>query len=432
VTIATLALALALAAPGPVRRAAPPASPATAAAAPAAHRELLPGGLELVVLPVRLARTGSLRVVVRTGSAQDPPGKEGLAHVVEHALMQQRGGDGLDLLEAAALGGASANAFTRRDATTYALDAPAETFPALAERLLLQLTSPRFEGVDVARELAVIAREQDYGGDRVTPASLVEDALFRSVSLEGTVIGAPGSRERIAREDLIRFYERGYSTAAITVVLSGAVDAPAARALLSRAALLPPATADEGPLPEQLEPRLPVDERIRAPFLAAILGYRVDPGDRDACPAAAELIQARLLLALTVREPLVRAVEVGCFELRGAPFILAIAHARTIEAADLPEQLGRAFRGAAAIPPSAAERRQLELRRSRRADALRDDPLALAEAVADAASSGPRDRAGTRLPGPAGPLPAEAIRELARRTFVPERRVLVFLSPFQN
>ena len=71
------------------------------------------------------------------------------------------------------------------------------------------------------------------------------------------------------------------------------------------------------------------------------------------------------------------------------------------------------------------------LRMARRADARREDPAALAEAVA-AASIVPREGTWAPLAEPPPRLPAEAIRSLARRAFLPERRVLVFLSPFQG
>jgi len=411
-----------------------PAARAGAAATPdpsAPHRELLPGGLELVVLPIRHARTASLRLVVRAGSALDPPGKDGLAHVLEHLVLQGRGADGLDAVQAAAASGAYLNAFTQRDATTYVLDAPAETFPSLAARLLRGVTSPRLDLVDVARELDVVGREDEYQGEGSAAIGLVEDALFRSRSFEATVIGASGSRERIAREDLLRFFRANYTTASSTLVVSGAVTVEDARALAADAILFPPATRDEWPRPPVIEPALPVDERIRAPFLAAVHGYRIEASDRTTCPAAAALIEHRLVAALTAREPLVRSVQAACFTLRGVDFLLAFAYAPTLEASDLPDQMHRAFRSLGQ-PPTLDERRRMEQRLSRQADWRRDDPAALATFVSNAAEI-PRAAGATPLPA-AGPvaLPVDALRALARRCFVPERRVLIFLSPFEG
>lgn len=224
----------------------------------------------------------------------------------------------------------------------------------------------------------------------------------------------------------------GLELVLLTIVIAGAVTAADAGALVERAWLLPPPLESERPPPGRtVEPELPVDERIRAPFLAAVYGYRIDARDRDLCRPLAELLEHRFLVAMA-RRPLVRTVEVECVTLRGVDLVLAYTYARTIDASDLPKVMEDVFGQVVKRPPDAAERRDVEVRMSRVDDAVQSDPASLAGEVARAAAR-PREAGPTPLPErSARPIPVERIRAVARRSFLPERRVVVFLSPFEG
>lgn len=396
---------------------------------PEAVRQELDGGLELLVVPIPGAPTVSLRYVVRVGSAHDPPGQEGLAHLLEHLLAQGRD---LGLRGDVLVSGGDLNAFTSRDATRYLLDAPAGAFPALAERLLRSITDPRLDPADIAREQAVVGREDFYGDDGPSVFELLEDALFAPEDAEAGPVGTPATRAQIGRTDLIRFFTEGYTTRATTVVLAGAITLEEARALVERAVMLPPALPEERLPPRAVPPKLPATSKLRAGFLAASVGYSIRPTDREACQPLAELVELRLLTELRLREPLVREVEVACTLLRGNPFLLAIAHGPSIEATDLPERIDAVLHRAASSPPDARERGLLERRLWRRAEREARDPAARASALADDAAR-PRREGPTELrpPTPA-PLPIRGMTAAARDAFRPARRALLFLSPFEG
>src|SRR5438045_3817163 len=81
----------------------------------------LEDGVQIVqVKPLAGATMASLRVVVRAGGLQDPPGKSGLAHLLEHLIFHgtydtPEGG----LWDAARAAGADVNAYTSSDLTVY-------------------------------------------------------------------------------------------------------------------------------------------------------------------------------------------------------------------------------------------------------------------------------------------------------------------------
>jgi zinc protease len=405
------------------------AAPAASALEPAVHREVLPGDLELLVIPVEEARTVSLRYVVRAGSLQDPPGKDGLAHLLEHLLV--RGAPGAEsLVEAARAAGANLNAYTSREVTTYVLDAPAEAFGPLAERLVRAITNPVLQAAQIDKELGVIGQE----GARAEQGVLgfVEEVVYRSLAPVGTTLGRSSSRAGITRADLVEFFQRHYATGGTTIVLSGPVTPEAARQLVDRAVLVPPSLPGEAPERSVTSPPLPVTEKLRAPFIAAVSGYALAPEDRATCSALAAVIELKMFVALYLKEPLLRSISVGCYRLRGTDFLLAFGQAPTLEATELPAVLERIFLEAAFVPPGPQERKHLEKRLGRE----REQALLLPEALADSAASSAIERrpgGGTEVPllAPVR-IPAEAMRATGRRSFTPERRVLVLLSPFEG
>lgn len=394
-------------------------------------REIGPDGLELLVLPIPGARTISLRYVVRAGSRLDPPAKGGVAHLLEHLLLKTRGPDGLELVEAARAAGADINGFTSDESTIYVLDALPQAFPAIAERVLHALTSPALSQADVEREIEVVEREAEYHGPDGGAFQIVSDALFRMAPPSGPILGTGSSRGRITREDLIAFYQGTYSTTATTIVVAGATTAEEVRALLRRSLLLPPALEGEGPRSPTAEPRLPVDERLRAPFIAVVSGYRLEPTDRETCRPLAALLEHRLLMELSVERPLLRSASVSCVMLQGVDFIFALAYTPAIEATEVPDAVRRVFREAGTRPATARERQALERRMSRIYDRILSDPAARADQAASAAAT-PREGGATQLPSLDHSLRPEAIRALARSRFVRDRSVLMVLSPFEG
>jgi len=402
---------------------------ASAAAGPTPHREVLPGGLELVVAPIPGAATSSLRFLVRSGSLRDPPGREGMAHLLEHLLI--RGAPGtVGLVEAARAAGATLNAFTSHETTTYVLDAPTGTFGPLAEGLLRAVTNPTLPTAQIEKELQVVSEEGRE--QRLGMFAFLENVLYRSDLPSGTTLGHGASRERVSRTDLMSFFQQEYATSNSALVLTGDVTVESARQLLERAFLVPPALPEEYPPAAPPSPVLPVLEKVRAGRIAVMVGYALEPEDRPACQPLADLVWLRAYLELYVRQPITSSVEVGCITLRGADFLLALATAPSLDASELPDALERIMLGATTRPITERERRLLLQRRQRELDRRNQSSQELADDLADAeARLHDRDRASAEVVAPP-PLSPGATQAVAKRSFLPERRVFLQLSPFEG
>lgn len=122
----------------------------------------LPNGLAVAMLPDPHANLVAVDVRYQVGSAEDPPGKPGLAHLVEHLTYVQRGElDGPTLADRLQLISLDRNGYTTADATHFYSVALA---PELDQLLALEATrlDRGCRGIDQAtfdRERAIVALE---------------------------------------------------------------------------------------------------------------------------------------------------------------------------------------------------------------------------------------------------------------------------------
>ncbi len=204
---------------------------------PPIHRERLPNGLRVVVARRAGVPLAAVRLVLRGGSSLDPAGRCGLAHLV--ALAARRGtrrrtGPEIDLAIESL--GAEIGAGVDEDATYFGLSAPVEVLPRCVEVLADVATAPTFPAPEVQRlrrrEIAALAHDLDE------PA-LVADRALLGAAFDGHPYGhPPEGRVRdlsaVRRSDVTAFHARRYAPGDALVVVVGSVDADEALALVRR------------------------------------------------------------------------------------------------------------------------------------------------------------------------------------------------------
>lgn len=170
----------------------------------------------------------STAVIFDAGSSNDPLGKEGLAHFVEHMLFKStkkfkdETESGLFL---ESIGG-QANAFTGVDLMGITADiGPSSDFSKVVDFIHELSRHSLFEEskVDVERG-TIIGEISDY---EANPAMYIHD-LTQQLLFEGTyaarsIGGAKDTVERISREDLFNFYKSKISTSEMNIVVAGDV-----------------------------------------------------------------------------------------------------------------------------------------------------------------------------------------------------------------
>ncbi len=259
----TLGALLLLAALAPAARA-----DGVAGGADVAHFTLA-NGLEMVVVPDHRTPVVTHMVWYRVGSADETPGKSGLAHFLEHLMFKGTANnpEGKFSQTVATLGGQE-NAFTTLDYTAY--------FQRIAKEHLGQMMAfeaDRMTGLvlteaNVVPELKVVLEEYNMRVGNSPDARLGEQisaALYLNSPYGRPVIGWRGEIEKLTRDDALAFYRRFYTPNNAVVVIAGDVTADEVKALAAKTYAKVPRVAETNP---RLRPQEPPPVTVRTVMLA--------------------------------------------------------------------------------------------------------------------------------------------------------------------
>ncbi len=124
------------------------------------HREVLPGGLKVVVETVPHARSVCIGVWIGCGSRDEDERTHGVCHLIEHMLFKgTEARSAKDLADAIEGRGGQLNAFTSKEHTClYAKVLDEDTELAL-DVLSDMILHPRFDDDDLSREKRVVLEE---------------------------------------------------------------------------------------------------------------------------------------------------------------------------------------------------------------------------------------------------------------------------------
>ena len=209
----------------------------------------LANGLEVVVISDHRAPVVTHMIWYRVGAADDPPGKSGLAHFLEHLMFKGTPDAPGDTFSALVAGrGGAENAFTSLDYTAYFQTIPVQQLDDVmrleADRMVnLVLTEDA-----VALEREVILEERRSRTDNDPSALLGEQmgaTLYLAHPYRIPVIGWEHEMRELALDDARAFYERHYVPSNAVLVVAGDV---------TLAEVLPLAEAHYGAIPAGARP----------------------------------------------------------------------------------------------------------------------------------------------------------------------------------
>ncbi|WP_369601552.1 insulinase family protein [Hahella sp. SMD15-11] len=195
-----------------------------------AYRPLtLDNGLQVLLVSDPQAEKASAAMDVAVGSQDDPPGREGLAHFLEHMLFlgTQKYPEAGEYQAFINQHGGSHNAFTAANHTNYFFDVDADYLEPALDRFAQQFVAPLFNPEYVEREKNAVHSEytsklKDDGRrlyavlkQALNPAHPV--ARFAVGNLD-TLADRPGHP---VRDDLLAFYRTHYSPENMRLVVYG-------------------------------------------------------------------------------------------------------------------------------------------------------------------------------------------------------------------
>ncbi|MGH9361899.1 MAG: M16 family metallopeptidase, partial [Thermoanaerobaculia bacterium] len=192
--------------------------------------ERLGNGLTVCLLENRQAPLVTTALWYRAGTRDEPQGRGGTAHFLEHMMFKGSPGYGPGEIDrrTQALGGAN-NAFTSHDATAYyfnfAADRWREALAVEADRMAELLFDPE----EVASERQVILEEiAMYDSEPWDALEMaVQARLFGGHAYGWPVLGTAAELNVTGAEDLAAFHGRYYRPDNAVLVLAGDLDAGA-------------------------------------------------------------------------------------------------------------------------------------------------------------------------------------------------------------
>jgi len=259
----------------------------------------LANGLEGVVIPDHRAPVVTHMIWYRNGSADDPQGKSGIAHFLEHLMFKgtkaHKQGHFSELV--AELGGQE-NAFTSNDYTAYFQRVPKEHLGVLMEYEADRMKNLVLSDEVVAPERDVVLEERRMRTDSDPSAQLneaVQAALFAHHPYGTPIIGWEHEIEKLDRLDALAYYDRFYTPENAILVVAGDVGLDEVRSLAEDSYGRIPARGEppRRARPQEPEPRAHrlvtlADEKVEQPSQQRV--YLV-PSYATAAPGGAEALE---------------------------------------------------------------------------------------------------------------------------------------------
>ena len=204
----------------------------------------LANGMEVVVIEDHRAPVAVNMVWYRTGSADEMPGKSGIAHFLEHLMFK-----GTDRMAPGAFSatveqnGGMDNAFTSYDYTGYFQRVAADRLDLMMEMEADRMTGLTLTDEVVLPERDVILEERNQRIETDPGALFTEQrmaAQFLNHPYGIPIIGWRHEMAGLTKEDAIAFYRQYYAPNNAVLVVAGDVEPEAVRAM---------AEAHFGPIP---------------------------------------------------------------------------------------------------------------------------------------------------------------------------------------
>ncbi len=265
----------------------------------------LTNGLQVIVIEDHRAPAVTQMIWYRTGSADELPGKSGIAHFLEHLMFKGTddlaNGEFSDTVEAQ---GGDDNAFTSYDYTAYFQRVAADRLDLVMQMEADRMRDLRMTEDDVTTERAVILEERAQRTDSDPGALMSEQmraAQFQNHRYGIPIIGWRHEMEGLTQADALEFYARYYAPNNAVLVIAGDVTPDAVRSLAEKhygprapSDAIKPRNRPSEP-PQLAERRITLtDERVSDPYvMRTYLAPERDSGDQK--QAAALTILAELL-----------------------------------------------------------------------------------------------------------------------------------------
>jgi zinc protease len=225
----------------------------------------LDNGLEVVVVPDTRAPVVTHMVWYRAGAADEPQGKSGIAHFLEHLMFKgtEKIAPGEFSKVVARLGGQD-NAFTSQDITSYFQRVAKEKLGQVMEMEADRMANLKLDEKEVLTERKVILEERSTRVDN-DPGALLQEQIMAALYVvhpyRTPVIGWENEMRKLDRGDALTFYKKYYAPNNAILVVTGDVQPEEVMALAKETYGKIPANTGAGGARVRPEEPKPLAER---------------------------------------------------------------------------------------------------------------------------------------------------------------------------
>jgi len=360
----------------------------------------LDNGLQVVVIQDHRTPVVTQMIWYKVGSADETPGKSGLAHFLEHLMFKgtAKHPEG-EFSQTVLKVGGNENAFTSVDYTGFFQRVPRDQLPKMMEFEADRMTGLVLKDENVLPERDVVLEEYNMRVANNPEARLNEQimaALYLNHPYGRPIIGWHHEIEKLGREDALAFYHRFYAPNDAILVIAGDTDAnevrPLAEQTFGKVAAQPaiPARRVRPQEPEPVAPRTVTlaDPHVEQPsvkrFYLAPSAATAAEGESPALDVLAQLMgggsNSYLYRALVVDRPL--AVNAGASyqgtSLDPTQFSISASPKQGVEFAEVEQVMDRVIADVAKNAPRAEDLERVKTQLIAEAIYAQDNQEALA------------------------------------------------------
>jgi predicted Zn-dependent peptidase len=246
----------------------------------------LDSGERLITERVTSVRSVALGFWIGAGARDEPDGKAGVSHFIEHLLFKgTRAYDAQQIAEIFDEMGGELNAATSREHTVVYARVPDRHLEDALDVMADMVFSPAFVDIDSEREVVLeeIAMVEDAPQDLVH--DLLSDAIFSGHPLGRPVIGRAEVISSISRRSIAAYHRRAYVAGNVVLAAAGNLEHDRVLGLLERAArqrVEPPAqkTRVRTPLVREPGPSMRFQQKDTEQFHVCVGAPGISRSDR--------------------------------------------------------------------------------------------------------------------------------------------------------
>lgn len=188
----------------------------------------LPNKLSVILLESKKAPVVSTHLWVKTGSADEKKGEEGISHFIEHLVFKGtkdfKVGEIAQTIEGS---GGQLNAYTTFDQTVYHVTISKNYYDKALHAISQMAGFPEFDETEINNEREVVIEEIKRSED--SPSSQASQLLFKTSFKKHPygipIIGYEKIIKNVKRKTLVNYYSKRYVPQNMTLVVSGDFDA---------------------------------------------------------------------------------------------------------------------------------------------------------------------------------------------------------------